>query len=74
MKKLIQISLIVILVFVLFQAVAGESVTTSGQVDSSTSNSVSSPVSTSLEGGQMAACLVRIKGVVCVQPHVGWNS
>ena len=74
MKKLIQISLVVVLVFVLFQAVAGGSVVSSGTVGSSTANHVSPAANASMEGLQMAACLVRIKGVVCVQPHVGWNS
>ena len=74
MKKLIQISLIVVLVFVLFQAAAGGSVVSSGKIGSSDVSHISSTVNTSLEGAQMAACVVRIKGVVCVTPNVGWNS
>lgn len=74
MKKFIQISLIVVLVFVLFQAVAGGSVDSSGTVGSNTSSHVSHPVNVSAEGAQVAACLVRIKGVICVRPDVGWNS
>jgi hypothetical protein len=74
MKKIIQISLVVILVFVLFQAVNIGSIASSGSVGASTASRVSSPVHASAEGLQMAACLVRIKGVVCVRPQVGWNS
>jgi hypothetical protein len=74
MKKFIQISLVVVLVFVLFQAVSAGSITSLGTVGSSTPSRISSPVHASAEGVQMAACLVRIKGVVCVQPQVGWNS
>jgi hypothetical protein len=74
MKKIIQISLVVILVFVLFQAVSTASTTSSGTVGISTASRISSPVNASAEGVQMAACLVRIKGVVCVRPAVGWNS
>ena len=74
MKRLIQISLIAILVLVLFQAAAGGPVISSGQTDLGAANSISSPVNTPAEGVQMAACLVRIKGVICVTPNVGWNS
>jgi len=72
MKKIIQISLVVILVFVLFHAVAAGSVVSSGTGES---NPNSSPLSTTAEDTQMAAgCLVRVKGVICVRPNVGWNS
>jgi hypothetical protein len=74
MKKIIQISLVVILVFVLFQAVNTESISYSGTIGASTASRVSSPVQASAEGVQAAACLVRIKGVICVRPNVGWNS
>jgi len=74
MKKFIQLSLVLILVFVLFQAVSGGSVVTPGNVGSHAATHISSPVSTSVEGVQTAACLVHIAGVICVQPNVGWNS
>lgn len=74
MKKFIQISLVIVLMFVLFQAVAVGSVNSSGTVSSGTASHVSPTVNTATEGVQMAACLVRIKGVICVQPNVGWNS
>lgn len=72
MKKFIQILLVVVLVFVLFQAVTGGSLISSGMSDS---NANSSALSASAEDVQMAAeCLVRVKGVICVRPNVGWNS
>lgn len=74
MKKLIQISLVVVLVFVLFQAVAAGSALSSGAVGSSTASHISPAANTSVEGMQMAACIVRVKGVICVRPNVGWNS
>jgi hypothetical protein len=74
MKKFIQISLVIVLVFVLFQAVNAGSITSSGTVGANTASRISSPVNVSAEGVQMAVCLVRIKGVGCVKPHVGWNS
>lgn len=74
MKKFIQISLIAILVIVLFQAAAGGAVVSSGQIDQSAFSNTSSAANTSAESVEMAACLVRIKGVICVHPNVGWNS
>lgn len=74
MKKFVQILLVVVLVFVLFQAVTGGSLISSGTVGSSAASHVSSAANTSSEGVQMAACLVRIKDVICVRPNVGWNS
>jgi hypothetical protein len=74
MKKFFQISLIAVLVFVLFQAAAGGSVISSGQVDLSAASSISSEANTFADGVQMAVCLATIKGVNCVMPNVGWNS
>jgi hypothetical protein len=72
MKKFIQILLVVVLIFALFQAVTGRSLISSGMSDS---NANSSALSTSAEDVQIAAeCLVRVKGVICVRPNVGWNS
>jgi hypothetical protein len=61
-------------VFVLFQAVAAGSVDSSSSSGSNGSSDVSSPVSTSAEGLQMAACLGTVSRVICVMPNVGWNS
>lgn len=74
MKKLIQLALVVVLVVVLFQAVAGVSVVSSSSLGSNAASSISSPVDASAQGVQMATCLVRVKGVICVRPNVGWNS
>jgi hypothetical protein len=74
MKKITQLSLVLILVFVLFQAVSGGSMVSPGNVGSHTATHISSPASTSVEGVQMAACLIHSTGVICVQPNVGWNS
>lgn len=74
MKKLIQIALIAVLVLVLFQAVAGGSALASDRADLGTASTISSVANSASEDGQMAACLVSVKGVICVRPNVGWNS
>jgi len=74
MKKLIQISLVVVLVFVLFQAVTAGPMVSASKIGSSAASSISSTANTSVEDVQMAACLIRITGVICVTPNVGWNS
>jgi hypothetical protein len=74
MKKFIQFSLIVVLVCVLFQAAVVGPASSAGMVGSSPAHHVSSAVDTSVESFQMAACLVSVKGVICVIPNVGWNS
>lgn len=74
MKKLLQICLVVILVFVLFQAVVGSIATASGQLDSVAARHNSPTFNVSAESAYMPACLVQIKGVICVRPMVGWNS
>jgi hypothetical protein len=74
MKKIVQISLIVVLVCVLFQAVVVGPASSSGMVGSSPARHVSSAMDTPVEGVQMAACLVGMKGVICAMPNVGWNS
>ena len=74
MKKLIQISLIAVLVLVLFQAVVGGSAIASDQADLGIATNISSMTNTVAEDAQAAACLVYIKGIVCVTPNVGWNS
>ena len=74
MKKFIQISLIAVLVFVLLQAVAAGPMVSVSKIGSTAASSISSTANTSVEDVQMAACLVLIKGVICVTPNVGWNS
>lgn len=75
MQKFIQISLVIVLMFVLFQTAAGGFVNSSDSIGSGIDTSTSTALDTSAEGMQMAAdCLVRVKGVICVRPNVGWNS
>ncbi len=71
MKKLIQISLLVVLVLVLSQAAAAAPVDSASQIGSHAATSISS---TAVEDAHAAACLVYIKGIVCVTPNVGWNT
>jgi ABC-type uncharacterized transport system permease subunit len=74
MKKFLQICLIAVLIFVVFQAVVGGALMASSHSQPVTASQTSSTSNTSSEGMQMAACLVSIKGVICVTPNVGWNS
>ena len=74
MKKLIQISLIAILVLTLFQVVVGGSATASDQANLGIATNISSVTNTVAEEAQMATCLVHVKGIPCVRPNVGWNS
>jgi hypothetical protein len=74
MKKLIQISLIIVLVLVLFQATVGGLGGSPSKAGSGAAGSVSFTASTSIDDVYATACLVYIKGVVCVRPNVGWNS
>jgi len=74
MKKLIQLSLVVIFVLVLFQTMAAGSVAASHQSELGIARNISSRVSSSTEGVAMAVCFSGIKGVICVMPQVGWNS
>jgi hypothetical protein len=74
MKKFIQISLVIILVFGLFQFIAAPSMDVAAQPSSMGVRNISSITHAPVQDIQMAACLVRIKGVACVKPLVGWNS
>ena len=74
MKKLLQISLIVVLVLVLFQSFAGGATVSAGELGSHTNSSISVRAHAPLADVYAAGCLVRVKGVVCVQPLVGWNG
>jgi hypothetical protein len=72
MKKLIQIALVLVLIAGLFQFVAAEPpVSTMG---SSAAVSLDLTNTSSVENTQMAGCFIRIKGVICVMPNVGWNT
>jgi hypothetical protein len=72
MKKLMQIALILVLIAGLFQFIAAEP--TASTIGSSATVSANFGSNTSIENTQMAACLIRIKGVICVIPNVGWNT
>jgi hypothetical protein len=74
MKKFIQITLIVVLVLVSFQAMAGGSTISAGELGSHATSSISARALAPVADVYAAGCLVRIKGVVCVQPLVGWNG
>jgi hypothetical protein len=74
MKKFIQISLIVVFVLASFQVAVDGSLLSVSTAGSSATSAIFSTVSTPLEGVHATACLVYIKGVVCVKPLVGWNS
>jgi hypothetical protein len=74
MKKLIQISLVLILICGLFQFVAAEPMDSASSIGTSAASSVDITADTPLEDTHMAACLVSIKGVICVMPNVGWNT
>jgi hypothetical protein len=73
MKKLIQISLILMLVLVSIQVVVGAGIS-SGSIGSRNITDISYTADTSAEGVQTAACFIKINGVICVTPNVGWNS
>ncbi len=73
MKKLIQISLIVVLVFAMFQAVIASPTVSVGGVGSHQIQTISSTANASAQASQMATCL-GIKGLLCIVPNVGWNS
>ncbi len=73
MKKFIQISLVVILLFVLFQATTGGSVVLADQNSSNVVRNISIMANTHVQGVQMVACL-GIKGMICIKPYVGWNT
>ena len=74
MKKIIQLALVVILVCVLFQTVGDGSMASASNAGSITVNGTLLAEKTSEADVHMAACLVRIKGVICVTPNVGWNT
>ncbi len=72
MKKLIQISIVVVLVLMLFQALSGGPTVTAGKICSS-EGSTCFTANTSVQSVQVVTCL-GLKGVICVKPDVGWNT
>ena len=74
MKKLLQICFIAVLVFVLFQAGAGGGAMASAQNDGVTTGKTLFITSASEDLAQVSTCWLRIRGVICVMPNVGWNS
>jgi hypothetical protein len=73
MKKLIQISLVVILVVIALQASIGGSIALSIQTSSHALTTISGTIQTA-SGGQVAV-LVCPNGLrYCAVPQVGWNS
>ena len=71
MKKLIQISLVLILILGLFQFTLAEATSSAIGSSAASSLSIAAPIA---EDGYAASCFVRIKGVICVTPNVGWNT
>lgn len=74
MKKILQICLIALLVFVLMQTFVGGALTAFSHSHPVAASQASFTGKTATEGVQMAACLVSIKGVPGIKPTVGWNS
>lgn len=73
MKKLIQVLLIVVVVFVMVQAVIGGTMALTGQTRS---NEIQSTYFTTTAPAQTVQLLICSdgRGVSCVKPNVGWNS
>jgi hypothetical protein len=74
MKKLIQIALVLILVCGLFQTAADGSMASANETGSSAVSATTLSREINAAGVHATACLVRIKGVICVTPDVGWNT
>ena len=73
MKKLVQISLAVIVVFVLLLATVGAPYASVDKMSSDTAQSISSMTNATVHDAQVASCS-SIKSVSCAVPNVGWNS
>jgi hypothetical protein len=74
MKKLIQIALVLILVCVVFQSATDGSMASARNAGSNAVSGTLLTEETNQADVHAAACLVRIKGVICVRPDVGWNT
>jgi hypothetical protein len=73
MKKLVQISLVVIVVLVLLLVTVGAPNASVDKMSSDTAQSISATASTAVPGTQVASCS-SIKSVNCAPSKVGWNS
>ena len=73
MKKLIQVSLIVVVVFVMVQALIGGTMALTGQTRSNEVQSASFTTITPVQNVQLLTCLDG-RGLSCMKPNVGWNS
>jgi hypothetical protein len=73
MKKFIQISLVVVLIFMFLQVTTYGSMTVAGQLGSTVDQNISITANTSVQDVQGATCL-GAKRVICIKPEVGWNS
>jgi hypothetical protein len=73
MKKWIQVSLIVVVVFGMVQAVIGGSPALTGQPRSADVPSTYFTTTVPLQTFQLGIC-PDYRGVSCMRPNVGWNS
>jgi hypothetical protein len=73
MKKLIQVSLIVVVVFMMVQAVMGGTMALTGQTRSNEVQSTHFTTVTPAQNVQLLICPDG-RGVSCMKPNVGWNS
>jgi hypothetical protein len=74
MKKLIQIALVVILVLVLFQAIAPAAMVSASQSGSIVVQGIYFTANESVDDVHVATCRQLNKRAPCVKPLVGWNS
>jgi len=73
MKKLIQVSLIVVVLLVMVQAVMGGTMALTSQTHSIEVQRTSFTALPSVQNVQLLLCLDG-RGVSCMRPNVGWNS
>jgi hypothetical protein len=73
MKKLIQVSLIVVIVFLMAQAVVGGPMALASQTHSIEVQRSSFTTVTPVQNVQLLICPAG-RGVSCMKPNVGWNS
>ena len=73
MKKFIKVSLILVVVFMLLQAVIGGAFVSADKMAASFENPQYVTAPSSGAGIQVLIC-AGSRSVNCVMPHVGWNS
>jgi hypothetical protein len=73
MKKLVQVSLVVIVVFVLLLATAAAPSVSVDKMSSDTAQSISPMADATVQSALLPAC-TRTKVVNCATLNVGWNS